>query len=489
MMLARDWTITMDDHARVYFEPGDAVAIVASRGLVVFGLGAPPMIVDAVERALHNAERSIALLEAFGAFRLAELPSFGLAFADDDAVRVVARGDVAVRVHAGGSETCVDAGSVASWREEIYRVTDSVEFLAPATSPYVNWSASGRFGVSSVRWRSSRVAGDVISRPFHLGMGAEQAAADDRPDPAILSMTAPSRNPEGSDVDSAEVDSAEVEATDVESPEAESVPLSVVPPPIGRPISIEPDEDGSEIATGGTEVRPRRRPSPNTSDRDEILPTGGAFDVSATPTISYVPPHETLIRERPSSPAPDSAIGTSDPDHDGHTIVRRRRTQLAPSTPAQSQGLGPLVQAVRCPAGHPNPPAAMSCRLCSLAIGDRTVATVERPRMGVLRFSNGIEVPLDGPLVIGRMPSYGAIVDGEAATPVTIDNSELSRSHATVHLSDWSIHIVDPGSTNGTSVVLPGQAPTLCDTGMRMMITPGTVVDLGNVVTFRYDVE
>ncbi|MEQ1701397.1 MAG: FHA domain-containing protein, partial [Ilumatobacteraceae bacterium] len=122
------------------------------------------------------------------------------------------------------------------------------------------------------------------------------------------------------------------------------------------------------------------------------------------------------------------------------------------------------------------------------AIHDRTPVAIPRSTLGVLRFSTGEQVSIEGPIVIGRTPAV-AEVDGERAVQIAIDNSELSRTHATVHVVDWFVYVADNGSTNGTRVIAPGMTPETCRLQDRIQITPGTVVDLGGVVTFRFDVS
>ena len=113
--------------------------------------------------------------------------------------------------------------------------------------------------------------------------------------------------------------------------------------------------------------------------------------------------------------------------------------------------------------------------------------TIPRPPLGLLRFSTNQVVDVEGPIVIGRMPPTGPI-DRSQPEVVAIDNSELSRFHALVTVDDWFVYVADQGSTNGLSVTAPGREPVTCRAHEPMQLQPGSVVNLGGVVTFRFDV-
>ena len=144
------------------------------------------------------------------------------------------------------------------------------------------------------------------------------------------------------------------------------------------------------------------------------------------------------------------------------------------------------MQSVRCADRHPNPPSAHACRVCGQPIRDRTAITIPRPRLGTLRFSTGLDVALNGPVLIGRHPPSGQLVDGEVADAVAIDDSELSRFHVAVHVTEWFVQVADQGSTNGTIVKVQGKAPLTLRPFERVQIAPETTIDLGGAITFVY---
>ena len=64
----------------------------------------------------------------------------------------------------------------------------------------------------------------------------------------------------------------------------------------------------------------------------------------------------------------------------------------------------PVVLAVLCPAGHPSPPHAGTCRTCGREIPPQQPFPTPRPSLGVLRISTGGSVPLDRGVLLGRAP-------------------------------------------------------------------------------------
>ena len=127
------------------------------------------------------------------------------------------------------------------------------------------------------------------------------------------------------------------------------------------------------------------------------------------------------------------------------------------------------------------------CRQCDSEIVERVAMTIQRPPLGLLRFSTNQVLDVDGPITIGRTPPSDPI-GGSQPEVVAIDNSELSRFHALVTVDDWFVYVADQGSTNGMSVTSPGREPVTCRAHERMQLLPGSVVNLGGVVTFRFDV-
>jgi pSer/pThr/pTyr-binding forkhead associated (FHA) protein len=156
--------------------------------------------------------------------------------------------------------------------------------------------------------------------------------------------------------------------------------------------------------------------------------------------------------------------------------------------PGHLAALGPTVHAVRCPAGHLNPPHLVSCRVCSAAVSEQPPVTVPRPVLGVLRLSSGDDIVLDRSVLLGRSPSVDRLVDGERPHVVKLPSpgQDISRNHVEVHVDGWHVLVTDLNSTNGTVVTRVGQLPERLRPNDAAMIEPGTVVTIADEVSFTF---
>ena len=66
---------------------------------------------------------------------------------------------------------------------------------------------------------------------------------------------------------------------------------------------------------------------------------------------------------------------------------------------------GTSVQAVFCAWGHPNPPGADHCRVCTALIATQPPRVVPAPVLAVLRASNGVTVDVVSSVLVGRAPA------------------------------------------------------------------------------------
>ena len=68
-------------------------------------------------------------------------------------------------------------------------------------------------------------------------------------------------------------------------------------------------------------------------------------------------------------------------------------------------------------------------------------------------------------------------------------DNDISRNHAEVFLAGRQVIVRDLGSTNGTTVALPGQEPIRLRPSDQQVIEPGTVVTLADEISLTYEVE
>jgi pSer/pThr/pTyr-binding forkhead associated (FHA) protein len=109
----------------------------------------------------------------------------------------------------------------------------------------------------------------------------------------------------------------------------------------------------------------------------------------------------------------------------------------------------------------------------------------------VLRLPTGDVVTLDRGVLLGRSPKVNAELDA-AARPhlvrVTSPQNDISRNHVEIVLEGWHVLIRDLGSTNGTTVTLPGQQPVRLRPSDQQVLEPGTVITLADEVAITYEV-
>ena len=142
------------------------------------------------------------------------------------------------------------------------------------------------------------------------------------------------------------------------------------------------------------------------------------------------------------------------------------------------------VLAAFCAEGHPNPIHAPHCRVCGGALTSRT-GHVNRPVLGTLHSSDGTTLPIDGDIIIGRVPKSDT-PEGEPQPrlmAVISPSKAISKSHCAVRLDDWDLSVEDLGSTNGTILMRPSEPPRRLTQHQRALLRTGDVIDLGDGVS------
>jgi hypothetical protein len=233
---------------------------------------------------------------------------------------------------------------------------------------------------------------------------------------------------------------------------------------------------------------PEATPVPPSTPSGPIIKAKGSGIIDSVPWVSRagqgsaVPP-QIAVSE------PDAAQEWEPHDDAGLTVSRSKLDALRKSEES-SQGSGPTVHAVRCPAGHSNPPHASRCRVCGAEVTEQTPLTMPRPVLGRLRFSTGDDIVLDRDVIIGRQPSTERSGGEHRPHLVRLESpdQDISRNHVRVELNDWHVLVTDLGSTNGTIVLRPGRPAERLRPDEALMIEPGTSVEIAEVVTFAYEV-
>ncbi|GAB3606875.1 hypothetical protein GCM10027413_22840 [Conyzicola nivalis] len=113
---------------------------------------------------------------------------------------------------------------------------------------------------------------------------------------------------------------------------------------------------------------------------------------------------------------------------------------------------------------------------------ERVVAQPQAACYGFRIGANGRTVLLDTAAYVGRSPSSPRIQSGVMPKLVKVPSpqGEVSGTHLEIRQLATSIIVTDLRSTNGSTVSVPGSAPRSLRQGEAMVVTPGTLVDIGD---------
>ena len=450
------------------FRVGGGVAFVARHTLALVRVDD-----ESLRRSLWSSMAGDAaideILETLMERGLRSLPSFALVrWETERDLRVVVRGDVSVELLVDGARRVIESGLTSTWLEDVVVGVDAVvislgdDEVVPGAISYDVLA-----GMVPAAWLS-RVAEEI---------DPHAAEAVDW----VVDVQSPEPEPEPEPEPAAPLDmNATLMPSDLEGL-ALAAPVLAAPvlaaAALDVPVPDEPEqaEDEYDYIFGRTVARSVQRAAVQSVTEEP----------AASPPTSPSSLPSNLIDGVPSSPVPAPPVLG---DHDGRTMTK---AQLAALRQASAAPSGPAVQAVRCVAGHPNPTHLTMCRICGAAIAPGPPVMVARPSLGRLRFSNGLEVVLDRPQLIGRNPKLVEKISNELPNLVKLEEFEgLSRRHAAVHLEGWQVLVEDLNSANGTVVALPGRPARRLHAGEPIILEPGAVIDLGGGdVTISYEVD
>jgi hypothetical protein len=282
----------------------------------------------------------------------------------------------------------------------------------------------------------------------------------------------------------------------VRAPEATPL-ISTGPPPATRPVQPEP----SHAAPHATPVLRTPPTVPIATTPPAPTPPAPTAHPAAQPAPAGTEPSfDVPLAGAPSAsdPAPATPVSASVPgpvavpvDDDETELTVDRSALLEARNAAQNQTFsGPSVLAVLCSAGHPTPPHGDRCRVCGTGIPPQEPFTMPRPPLGVLRLSTGDVVTLDRSVLLGRAPKLGeglAAHDRPHVVKVPSPERDVSRNHVEVILEGWHVLIRDLGTTNGTTVALPGEAPVRLRANDQQVLEPGSLVSMADEVSFTFE--
>jgi FHA domain len=447
----------------VRYEVGLGIAFVAPGRVLLVGGELDKRTSDGLWAAVRSGCDFEELVDALAAVGLRRLDSVGVICIDGNEVRLLVRRRITATIHGLEQPESLSAEGVVTWVERLIDTPLAIEL---------------RVGSEEVGTSFPFGSGVVHAGAIWIGapMVGSEKEVDGPVDDDDTSQMGRRSEPEGAA--ERRVATGESDATS----QAGSGPFASKGPSGDSLETPTESDDEFDDLFGATQDRAVEGAAVRT---DAERP----FSVTATPSFEG-------DENAPDIPPP--AIPASLPTSKLPSQEDAPRDRVSPSaSETEPQGdprpeipHGPDVHGVRCEKGHPNPPQASLCRICRAELPGTRPVTMSRPVLGHLRFSNGIEVPLDRPVIIGRLPRAERVSGNEIPQLVTLPSPEqnISRNHVEIRLVEWDVIVIDLESMNGTIVTNPGQPPHALRAGEEVQITPGAVVAVADEITFTYEV-
>jgi hypothetical protein len=432
--------------------------------------------------AQERAERLLALLK--GANSQRGTVGFALIAVEDRLTRAAGSGDIAVR-----AEPAAEAAESLKWQTgsgpQDWRLPLPLRAfqIGDPADPAATGPAAGAYPlVAGVVMASSIAAGELR----HDESGGALAAEAQHPE---LGETRRSFFPKGA-------------GAVPRGPQ--TVQQSVATP--GGPLGARSAGSGTQVvqsigfaALGSAGSAPRPASQPSTADDEAARVTPPPTAAVAAPSSgqpSFTQPatadgatERVAVLDQSAAAVDDEDSEIEDSEDDDEEISS---TVYHPANRDQNTNTatGPsTVAAVKCLAGHLNPPQAKRCRVCPQPVPAQRETHVPRPVLGVLRLSTGEDIPLDRDVLLGRQPKLPSpSTDKQHVLRLPSPGKDISRNHLHIRLVGWRVVATDLGSTNGTTIRPPdgGPAEALPPGGTRV-IEPGAEVTLAGVVSFIYE--
>jgi pSer/pThr/pTyr-binding forkhead associated (FHA) protein len=96
--------------------------------------------------------------------------------------------------------------------------------------------------------------------------------------------------------------------------------------------------------------------------------------------------------------------------------------------------------------------------------------------------TDGVVVALDLTVYLGRKPSVPRIASDRRVRLVAVPSADkqVSATHLELRQTGDAVVATDMRSTNGSTVTVPGSKPRTLLRGESAVVTPGTLIDLGD---------
>lgn len=479
---------------------GEDLALVWPGGIVMLPSDVPHEAATSVWQVARDGADLGAILQhltdVLGVSLLA-MPMFAIVLVSEDRARVAVRGDWGVEMDAADGRHLVRGSGITTWSEQSFEDVVGITLGRDLTAEGAELPiVSGVVRVARVTTRPRR----GVLEEQRLSDDPEGDAVDARQllvEPAAslnevveASWASPSDDPVP---DVPVEEQLNLEAAPLED---ESVPEGDKEPDGELDDSLEHEGEQADPSDADADAdTPAGDPDPTARwatslDADDLERPESAAGAAATLTVS-VPDSDVIAsvpgRERQPGPhelAPGLAHVRVDEfvDHDGATVVDFR----LPAGLIPTGVDGGTVLALVCPAGHPNRPHERTCRSCSAALVGGVPQEVTRPPLGRVRSSTGEDIPLTGPILVGRSPRASRFTGTTVPRLLALPFPHVSSSHAEIRLEGWSVFVVDLNSRNGTYLRRRDEPPVRV-TEPPLMLQHGDILDFGHGVRLTFE--
>ncbi len=419
------------------YSPGAWFALVTPSAAVLVDPELPSDRLDELWHAVQSGEGAARALSVIAEGNPRVMPAFALAAVESKGVRLVVRGRIAVTVQSRTGEVrqiSVPAGR--SPYEEWLSTTDTVWFVRPGARPD---------GVA-LPIVAAAVLADVLAWQPMPGM-----------------------------------DGWAVVASGQRSRTVEAPPIVAAPARADTP-QTEPDVEEPPAALADTVASRRRSPQ-------EIRAATGRTSAGLGSHLRRrYGAWDWSLPDRAAASVPQARNGTDEPDVEPNVEPYVEPDDVAPAPspelpaqPASSEVLSQaeLSQAELSQAEPSDQPPAEP------AAPERVEPEpgAEQPvTYGMLRFSDGKQVRIAGPVIIGRAPSQAGNGRDRPAQLVTVPGAGrgLSRNHVRIDVGVGGLFVIDLGSRNGSSLEATGSAPVRMDAWVPYPLRPGMTLSFAD---------
>lgn len=157
------------------------------------------------------------------------------------------------------------------------------------------------------------------------------------------------------------------------------------------------------------------------------------------------------------------------------TVIVRPVTTPIPAAPAMPDTDLTVIVSREPGQAHPDTDATTTL---PDTVRETTAAGFYSFRVGAF----GPPIPLDVPCTVGRRPSLPRVPSSPPPTLLTVPSplKEVSASHIELRQLGSTVVVTDLRSTNGSVVLIPGSIPRKLRQGESIVVSPGTLVDIGD---------